>query len=379
MSPFPLDRFDLHAQDIQDWYVNKTLNDPHRLAIQALQSQRICVMGGCGQVGSHLVTKLYEFGYPLDHLTINDDLRLGKRENLPAILRDQVDTRCHKDYALNPGTQPDIVIFVGGRSSVPHFHTLEEVLDEVDSWKTVLEWCVAENIRLIFASTSSLCKKRPSLEDQRVWPASLYEAAKLMMEDMAIQQALCNDLAVQICRFFSIYGVTEQHKGKFGNLYTQILWHSLEQTPFELWGRQGQFSPGEQTRDTIFAAEVSRALLYLLTLPKPRPQINNISDLVYNIGQGQPTAIRTMISQIEALLPSDCQPIIVESEVPEEIQNYVVHTWGNPHKLLGTDFSPQFTEHPDNLKFITYALLSNMDWYWSIVEQLREQSLVSVV
>jgi|GEM_PF-3247874 len=378
MPSSTLDLFDLQAQDIRNWYINKTLEDPHRQDIQSLQAHRICVMGGCGQVGSHLITKLYEHGYPMDRLTINDDLRLGKRENLPAALRDQVDTRCHKDYALNPATQPDILIFVGGRSSVPHFHSLAEVLDEVDIWKTVLEWCVAENIRLIFASTSSLCKKRPSLEDQRVWPASLYETAKLMMEDMAIQQALCSNLSVQICRFFSVYGVTEQHKGNFGNLYTQILWHTLEQTPFELWGRAGQFAPGEQTRDTIFAAEVSRALLYLLTLPHPQPQIDNISALVYNIGQGQPTSIRTMIGQIEALLPPEHQPIIVEAEVPETIQNYVVHTWGNPRKLLGTDFQPLFTEHPDNLKFIAYALLSKMDWYWSLVESLHEQSIASI-
>ena len=251
-------------------------------------------------------------------------------------------------------------------------------MDEVAIWKTILEWCVAENIRLIFASTSSLCKKRPSLEDQRVWPASLYEAAKLMMEDMAIQQALCNNLSVQICRFFSVYGVTEQHKGKYGNLYTQVLWHALEQTPFQLWGRAGQFNPGEQTRDTIFAAEVSRALLYLLTLPHPQPQIDNISELVFNIGQGKPTPIYAMIQQIETLLPPELQPIIVEAEVPKDIQNYVVHTWGNPHKLLGTDFQPLFTGHPENLKFIAYALLSNMDWYWSVVAYLRHQSTVNV-
>jgi len=373
MSPLPLDLLDLQAQDIQNWYIHKTIEDPHQSDFQTLKTQKICVMGGCGQVGSHLITKLYEFGYPIEQLSINDDLRLGKRENLPASLRHQVDTRSHKDYALTPAVHPDILIFVGGRSSVPHFHNLADLLDEIETWKVVLEWCVTENIRLIFASTSSLCKKRPSLENQRVWPGSLYEAAKLMMENMAIQQALCENLAVQICRFFSIYGVTEQHKGNFGNLFTQILWHSLEQTPFELWGQQGLFAPGEQTRDTIFAAEVSRALLYLLTLPTPQPQIDNISDLVYNIGQGQPTTIRHMIGQIEALLPPDRQPIIVESPVPEDIQNYVVHTWGNPQKLLGTAFQPLFTEHSENLKFITYALLSKMNWYWTIVEHIRQQ------
>ncbi|NJN39457.1 MAG: NAD(P)-dependent oxidoreductase [Acaryochloridaceae cyanobacterium CSU_3_4] len=377
MSRPKLESFSLSAQDIYNWYVHKTLNDPHRSRIQTLHAQRICVMGGCGQVGSHLITKLYESGYPLDHLSINDDLRLGKRENLPVVCRDQVDTRCHRDYALNPRSHPDILIFVGGRSSVPHFHGFTEVMDEIKTWTTVLEWCMAAKIRLIFASTSSLCKTRPSLENQRVWPASWYETTKLMMEDMIIQQALSHELTVQICRFFSIYGVTEQHKGNFGNLYTQILWHALEQTSFELWGQKGQFDPGEQTRDTIFAPEVSRALLYLLTLPPPQLHIDDISDLIFNIGQGEPISVRRMIQQVASLLPPERQPIIVEAEVPQTIRNYVVHTWGNPQKLLEKGFQPLFSDHSENLQFIAQALLSQMDWYWSIVEDLRQQALIS--
>lgn len=64
MSRPKLESFSLSAQDIYNWYVHKTLNDPHRSRIQTLHAQRICVMGGCGQVGSHLITKLYESGYP---------------------------------------------------------------------------------------------------------------------------------------------------------------------------------------------------------------------------------------------------------------------------------------------------------------------------
>ena len=66
MPSSTLDLFDLQAQDIRNWYINKTLEDPHRQDIQSLQAHRICVMGGCGQVGSHLITKLYEHGYPMD-------------------------------------------------------------------------------------------------------------------------------------------------------------------------------------------------------------------------------------------------------------------------------------------------------------------------
>ena len=229
-----------------------------RRRARGLRDASVCVMGGCGQVGSHVLAKLYELGQPPDSLLVNDSLSLGETANLPAPLRPLVDARPHREFAAAPPTPaPDVLVFVGGRSSAPHFGGLDDVLEEIECWKAILEWCVAEDVRLIFASTSSLGKVRPSVESQRAWPGSLYELTKLMMEEMAIQQALCDGLKVQICRFFSVYGVTERHKGDFGNLYTQILWHARAGVPFEVWGQDGVFGAGEQTRDTIFAAEGS--------------------------------------------------------------------------------------------------------------------------
>lgn len=365
------------GEELQQWYFKNATQDPHLEAITALRDKKICIMGGCGQVGSHLVTKLYEFGFSPQNLYVNDDLRLGQRSNLPEPCRDSVDVRSHLQYAQDPPSQPDILIFVGGRSSAPHFQTLADVTDEIETWKAILEWCVQAKIRLIFASTSSLCKTRPSVETQPVWPGSLYELTKLVMEDMAVQQTLAADLTVQICRFFSVYGVTEKHKGRVGNLYTQLVWHALEQQPFDVWGREGHFQPGTQTRDTIFAAEVCRAMLHLLTLPKPQPKLDDISDLTYNIGQGQPTSVHDMIEQVATLLPPSLQPITREVQVPNTIKNYVVHTWGDPQKLMRTGFRPVFNQHEDNLKFIIYALLTQMDWYWSGVENIRNHILRS--
>ncbi|MCH7800225.1 MAG: NAD-dependent epimerase/dehydratase family protein [Chloroflexi bacterium] len=273
-----------------------------------------------------------------------------------------------REFATDPRCEPDIVIFVGGRSSAPHFASLADVMDEIETWKATLEWCVRDNIRLIFASTSSLSKIRPSVESQRVWPGSYYELTKLMMEEMSIQQALVDGLTVQICRFFAVYGVTERHKGAFGNLYTQILWHAREDVPFEVWGQEGVFKPGEQTRDTIFATEVARAILYLLTLPEPEPTLQDISSLMYNVGQGKPLSVAEMVKQVSEVLQKE--PEIVETEVPAEVKNYVDHTWGDPTKLLDAGFVPIFTDNVTNLRFINRAL-TDLDWYWSSVETIR--------
>jgi nucleoside-diphosphate-sugar epimerase len=361
---------------VADWYVQKTLGDPLREAIASLKDKRICILGGCGQVGSHIAAKLYEFGFSADQIVINDNLRLGQLDNLPPVLRDHVDTRSHFEFVQNSPPNIQIAIFVGGRSSAPHFRDLQDVMEEIKTWECVLDWCVCQNVRLIFATTSSLCKIRPSLESQMTWPGSLYELAKAMMEQMAIQQSLCNGLTMQICRFFSVYGVTEQHKGEVGNLFTQILWHAIAREPFEVWEQAGRFQAGEQTRDIIFAPEVSRAVLYLLTLPDPKPELENISALTYNIGQGHPISVREMIDRVGELLPKRLQPIVQSVEMPAYFKNYVVHTWGNPQKILDAGFKPLFSDHGENLTFILHALIAERTLYWSILEEVRERMIL---
>lgn len=355
-------------------FVERSAGDPLRARFDGLKGRTVCILGGCGQVGSHLATKLYELGWPPENLWINDNLSLGRRENLPPPLRDRVDPRPHLEFAQNPGLDADVVVFVGGRSSAPHFKTFADVLDEVSAWRAVVEWCTAAGSRLLLASTSSLCKTRPSVETQPVWAGSYYELTKLMMEEMAITAALLHGLNVRVARLFSVYGVAEQHKGSFGNLYTQLLRHARSGERFELWGQAGRFKPGEQTRDTIFAADVARALLFLLALPAPRPTLGDVSDLVYNVGQGRPVTVLEMIDRVAARVGR--RPVIDEAEVPRGVKNYVVHTWGDPAKLLGAGFIPLFADHVENLSLIDVAM-SDMDAYWHAVDRIRERTLAT--
>lgn len=359
------------TQETTDWYYDRALNDPLKTEFQRLGQKTLCIMGAAGQVGSHFLGKCYELGFDPDQIDLNDNLSLGTPENLPPVFRARLDTRSHQAYAQNPPRHPDILVFVGGRSSAPHFTTLEDVLGEIQTWETILNWCAAQNIRLIFASTSSLCKQRPSLENQLVWPGSLYELCKLMMENMAIQQSLDAELQVQICRFFSVYGVTESHKGKFGNLYTQLLWHAIDQEPFEIWGQRDRFQPGEQTRDIIFAPDVVRAIMHLLTLPPSTPQLTDISDVVYNIGQGNPLTVNEMVQNVAAVVPHSLQPKLETVEVPNELHNYVVDTWGDPCKLIETGYQPLFPNNIENLRFIYASLSQDRSIYWNLLDQIR--------
>ena len=112
---------------LDNWYTKAILADPQLQDLSVLKNKKICVMGGCGQVGSHTVTALYQLGCDVDNIYINDDLSLGVVENLPAALREGVDWRSHIEFARDPKCSPDILIFVGGRSSAPHFTDLSDI------------------------------------------------------------------------------------------------------------------------------------------------------------------------------------------------------------------------------------------------------------
>ena len=86
-----------------------------------------------------------------------------------------------------------------------------------------------------------------------------------------------------------------------------------------------------------------------------------MSALTYNIGQGRPVSVNEMVEQVAALLGE--RPNIVRTQVPPHVKNYVVHTWGDPGRLLDAGFRPLFTDHVANLRFID-AALSDMEWYW---------------
>ncbi|MEM9136852.1 MAG: NAD-dependent epimerase/dehydratase family protein, partial [Cyanobacteria bacterium P01_F01_bin.42] len=176
---------DFDFSSAADWYRDRVTQDPLQPNFQTLRNQTLCIMGAAGQVGSHLLAKCYELGFDPTRIDLNDNLSLGVIDNLPPLFQDRLDQRSHREYAESPPRYPDILVFVGGRSSAPHFQSLADVLEEIKTWEIILNWCVQQNIRLIFASTSSLCKQRPSLESQPVWPGSLYELCKLMMENMA--------------------------------------------------------------------------------------------------------------------------------------------------------------------------------------------------
>ncbi len=76
-----------------------------------------------------------------------------------------------------------------------------------------------------------------------------------------------------------------------------------------------------------------------------------------------------MIDQVSELLDAKTQ--VVEREVPSEVKNYVIDTWGNPEKLIQAGFKPVFTDHTANLRFINEAL-SDIKGYWSSVEEIRK-------
>ena len=116
-----------------------------------------------------------------------------------------------------------------------------------------------------------------------------------------------------------------------------------------------------------------RALLHLLTLSAPIPKLDDISDLIYNIGQGQPITVNEMIEHIKVVVPKPQWPRLKTTEVPASMLNYVENTWGDPSKLVHTGFQPLFPNNIANLRFIYACLRADRSDYWALLKQIRNQ------
>jgi UDP-glucose 4-epimerase len=151
--------------------------------------------------------------------------------------------------------------------------------------------------KVIFASTSSIYGDNtpPLSETQAVTPPNIYSVTKHNMEEMAYVYSDLYDLEIIAFRFMSIYGLNEEHKGKFANLVSQFLWTIYQ-------GKQPViFGEGNQTRDFTNAIDVARGIKLAIETEK------KYGFTVFNIGSSVEYPVRDLIGKINAVLGTNIE------------------------------------------------------------------------
>jgi UDP-glucose 4-epimerase len=240
----------------------------------------ILVSGAAGFIGSHLCKSLVKKGYTVfgvDDLSKGELYRLDTlslEENFKFIRRNISEI---SEFHLE---QIECIVHLAS-SKIPRYSSGWEVIEaNLKSNSAVLDFCMRNKIRLLFASTSDVYGKNSnppftelhdcvlgSPENKR-WT---YAASKLHMEHALFSAERQFGLPFQIMRFFGCYG-PDMAKGWWGGPQSVFIEQALSGKPYEIHG------DGKQVRSYVYIDDLVDAVMRLVENTELKSGIWNICD-----------------------------------------------------------------------------------------------------
>jgi UDP-glucose 4-epimerase len=280
------------------------------------------VTGGCGFIGSNLVERLVNDGH---RVIVLDDLSTGTIKNIEG-LDVRLITSCHQVWDI---PKVDGIFHLGMPPSTQFYRRNPRLVGKtIDEATTLLEYAKEKQVKIVFASSSSLYNKCPTpyREDMPIYATDYYTECKYAIERLGNVFNQFYGVKFVSLRLFSVYGRKEKHKGQFANVVSQFLWSMQRGEPPIIYG------DGSQTRDFINVDDVVEA--FILAMQK------DFEYEVFNVGTGKAYSFNEIVRLLNKHLGTDIKPIYK----PNPIKNYVYHTLADMSKterLLG--FKPKIS------------------------------------
>ena len=272
-----------------------------------IDGRAVCVTGGAGFIGGHIVDGLVSMGA---RVTILDDLSNSSAEHVGSIMELAPDrVRFIQGSILDPGSLEsaldgaETVFHLGALGSVP-----KSVEDPNRTWVVnatgtmrLLQAATAAGVkRVVYSASSSAYGNNPALpkvESMAPEPESPYAAAKFGGESLMRTWSVCYGLDTVSLRYFNIFGARQAADSAYAAVIPAFVKCYLNgQSPTI-------FGDGEQTRDFTHVSNVVGANLLGAIADKP------LGGQVVNIGAGVRTSINELTTMIARILgTTDIQP-----------------------------------------------------------------------
>ena len=257
-----------------------------------LSDQTVCVTGGAGFIGSHLVEALVRGGA---RVRVLDDLSSGDLGNLSGVASDitLIEGSILDDAVLERALAGTTVVFHhAARVSVT-----ESLVDPVAYGTTnvmgtlaVLEAARQSGVRrLVYAGSCSAYGDLPGLpkcEDAPVHPTSPYAATKLAGEDFVAAYPGSYPIDTARLRYFNVYGPRQAHDSPYAAVVPKF---------FQALSSGGEaviFGDGGQTRDFVHVEDVVQANILAASAAEP------LQGAVFNVGSGGRRSILEVCEQV---------------------------------------------------------------------------------
>lgn len=310
----------------------------------------IIVTGAAGFIGSQMVRFLNEKGY--HRLWLVDDFGAEeKRINWENTRYEKVIERYHLfDWLSENPANIEMVIHLGARTDTTEFnYAIHEELN-VQYSKDVWQFCTANAIPLIYASSAATYGAGELGYDDnhvivdKLQPLNPYGVSKNEFDKWALHQAADPETQPPFwagLKFFNVYGPNEYHKGRMAS----VIWHAFNQIKKDgvvklFKSHKEGYKDGEQLRDFIYVKDVTSVIGWMMTSMLEgqwSPALNGL----YNLGTGKARSFTDLVRATFSGM--DLPANIVFIDMPEDIRDkYQYFTEANMQKLKTAGYTGKF-------------------------------------
>jgi len=279
----------------------------------------VCVTGGAGFIGGHLVDALLSVGATI---TVIDDLSNASLEHLASLLEIEPDRvkfvhgSILEDAALGEALEDALTVFhLAAMGSVPRSMAEPERAWTVNATGTmrVLEACRRRGVaRIVFAASSSAYgndETLPKVETQPARPMSPYAASKLAGEHLMAAWAASYGLSAVSLRYFNIFGPRQPADSAYAAVVASFVRRCLQGESPVIYG------DGKQSRDFTYVGNAVYATLLAGGADR------KFQGEVMNVGTGLRTTLNELAVEVATRTGQPHLKSIRESARPGDVRH----------------------------------------------------------
>ncbi len=274
--------------------------------------ERLLITGGLGHIGSKLIHSI-EPGQFVE-IKIVDNLstmRYSSFFNLPEGVNYKLydeDILEFDFYKLLESI--DVVIHLAAITDATNSFHIKDQIKSVNylGTKRLAEACIAQNVKLIFPSTTSVYGQQSEMVDEEcngrnLHPQSPYAYYKLKSEEMLLNMGDSQNLKFIICRFGTIFG---QSIGmRFHTAVNKFCWQAAMGKPLTVW--ETAFN---QKRPYLGVNDAVNAIKFIIDQ-------NLFDNQIYNVVSSNHT-VREIVELIKKIIP-DLNINFINTEIMNQL------------------------------------------------------------
>ena len=178
----------------------------------------------------------------------------------------------------------------------------------------LLDWCQDERIPFLYASSAAVYGKGTAFREERALekPLNVYGYSKFLF-DQVVRRRIAQGLTAQVVgfRYFNVYGMREQHKGRMASVAYHHFNQYRSQGYVNLFGAYENYGNGEHSRDFISVEDVAKVNLYFWD--------NSEKSGIFNLGTGRSQPFNDLAAAtVNACRAAEGKPKLSLAELVEQ-------------------------------------------------------------